>query len=373
MKVGLLVAVAVGLLLLAPLGSASHIVAATTLPKVIQAITVGTTPGYNHFDAGTGETYVSNSASNNVSVIRDSTLSVIASVAVGTTPKGLDYDSSHGAIWVANSGTTTVSIINDTTHSVVATVTGLSSPTRPEFDAEKTDMWLTENLSAGVVVEIGLANHTVWKTLRAGTNTVGISNLKGAPDDTLMLVTNYGSANVTVFNTSTSAKVATITVGTQPTAVDCIAALDECAVANRMSNTLSIINVTSLTVSATVTVGSGPIGVGSDPATNEYFVTNSLAGTVSVVSALTNSVVTTLTVGTTPRGATAYDPSFGYKFISNAGSNNVSVISDGTLGAGGGGGGALATTSASAVAAVLAGVFIAALGFGMVMAFRKER
>ena len=276
---------------------------------------------------------MSNSATNNVSVISDKTLKVIANVAVGTAPKGLDYDPAHGNIWVANSGGTSLNVINDTTHSVVGTTSGLTTPTRPENDALDGNMWVTENTTHGAVGIVGLTNFTLWKTLRAGTNSVGIADLvPGGSSHDLMFVTNYGSANVTVFNMTTLANVATIPVGTHPEAVDCIDAYHVCAVANLGDGTVSLINTTSLTVSSVVTVGAAPIGVGADPALLSFFVTNSGSNTVSVVSIVSNSVTSTLNVGPSPHGATANDPVNGYQFISNYGSDNVSVIFDGTGG-----------------------------------------
>jgi len=318
---------------------------------VIASIPVGTAPGYDHYDAGTGETYVSNTASSNVSVINDALLRVVATVAVGVTPKGMDYDPSHGNVWVANSGGTALSIINDTSHAVIGTTSGsVTAPTRPENDPLTRTMWVTSNATAGSVAVFNVtAPYAINSTLhlRAGTNTVGIDK---DLDAKAMLVSNYGSANVTVFSLTNYSKLATIPVGTQPEAITCLNPLDECFVANRGSNTVSEINDTSWTVKATITVGAGPIGVTNDTTLNEVFVTNSLAGTVSVISAETNAVVQTITVASSPHGITSYDPVRGLVFAVNQRSNNVSVIFDGSGTGGGGGAGNLATTDNAVLA-----------------------
>jgi len=304
--------------------------ATVAVPVVLKSITVGTSPGYNHYDALRGETYVSNFASNNVSVINDTTLTVVASVAVGTAPKGIDYYPPTNTIWVADSGgTANVEVINDSTHSVIHTITPVAGATRPENDPSSHEMWVTSNISAGVVLRFNATTYASNGSIRVGTDPVGIDK---ELVDNVMLVSNYGSANVTVLNLTTGAKVATIAVGTQPEAIQCLDALNECFVANRntgLGGSVSVISDKTWTVVATVTVGRGPIGLSADDATNEVYVTNALDGTVSVINALTNSVASLLTVGTQPHGITAIDPVRGYVFASNQGSNNVSVIIDG--------------------------------------------
>ena len=359
-------------LAIAPAATAGGLRTATALPSVVASIPVGTTPGYDHYDTGTGETYVSNTVTNNVSVISDARLAVVASVAVGATPKGLDYDPSHGNIWVANSGATSLSIINDTSHSVVGTSSGATTaPTRPEYDPLAGTMWVTSNITAGVVHVYNLTSPYALNTtihMRAGTNTVGID--KDVPARA-MLVSNYGSANVTVFSLTNYTKLATIAVGTHPEAMSCLAALDACYVANQGSNSLSVIDTLTWAVTQTIVVGTAPIGVTTDNATNDVYVTNSLAGTVSVVSGVTNAVIATLTVGASPHGITSYDPVRGLVFCVNQGSNNVSVINDGTGGTGGGGGIGGGSSAASAIGNLL--IVIVAVGLVMVVLMALSR
>jgi YVTN family beta-propeller protein len=338
-------------------------------PVVVANITVGTAPGYDHYDSARGDTYVSNSGSANVSVINDAALKVVATVAVGTTPKGIDYDPVTGTIWVANSGGTSVSVISDQSNAVVSAVTGLTSPTRPEWDPTNSTMWVTENLTAGAVVVYNGTSDAKVTTLRAGTNTVGITH---DPARKAMLVGNYGSANITVFNATSYAKLATVTVGAHPEAIACYDGdgLGVCAVASMTTDTLYLVNDTTWTVSTTVAVGTSPIGVQVDNATRDAYVTNAGAGTVSVVSLVTNAVAYTVGVGTSPHGVTAYDPVRGLLLVSNQGSNNVTVISDGSGGSGGGGAGGAGTT-ASTIADLVLLVVAVGLIFGVLLVLAR--
>ena len=80
------------------------------------------------------------------------------------------------------------------------------------------------------------------------------------------------------------------------------------------------------TVVATVNVGSIPTARPTDSAKGEVFVANNGGGSVSVISDSTNTVVATVFVGTNPFGV-AYDPAKGEVFVANGGSGSVSRIS----------------------------------------------
>ncbi len=354
------IALMVALLAVAPATSAGGLRAAIAGPSVTETIIVGTSPGYDHYDPGNGNVYVSNLGSANVSVISGTTLHVFATVAVGSSPKGIDYDPFTSTIWVANSGGTSVSVINDSQNAVVGAVTGLTAPTRPEWSSVNTTMWVTENATAGRVAVVNGSSYAVVKTLRAGTATVGITH---DPARDAMLVSNYGSSNVTVFDALTYAKLATVAVNAHPEALACFDndTIGECFVASESTGKLAVINDTLWRVEANLTVGSGPIGVQVDTGTAQVYVTNALSGNVTVldVGVNTATAVASVGVGTQPHGITAYDPARGLLFCANQGSNNVSVIDDETGGAGGG------SSAASAIGNLL--IVVVAVGLVMVV------
>jgi YVTN family beta-propeller protein len=68
---------------------------------------------------GTGRIYISNAASNTVSVIDGTSNTVIATIGVGSDPWGVGVNPSIGRVYVANHGSNTVSVIQET---------GLSTP-----------------------------------------------------------------------------------------------------------------------------------------------------------------------------------------------------------------------------------------------------
>lgn len=360
LNVAWVLAVVVAVLAVGAPASAAGLRTAIAGPSVTATIIVGTSPGYDHYDAANGNVYVSNVGSANVSVISGTTLSVFATVAVGSSPKGIDYDPLTHTIWVANSGGTSVSVVNDSQNAVIGAVTGLSSPTRPEYSAVNTTMWVTENITAGRVVAVNGSTYATAKSLRAGTNTVGITH---DPARDAMLVSNYGSSNVTVFNALTYAKLATIATAAHPEAIACYdnETIGECFVPSESTGKLVVINDTMWRVMANLTVGSGPIGVQVDTGTAQVYVTNANSGNVTVLDLGVNTAtsVASIGVGTQPHGITAYDPVRGLLFCANQGSNNVSVISDLT------GGGAPPPSGPSSTTELI--VAVAAIGIVLVV------
>ena len=78
-------------------------------------------------------------------------------------------------------------------------------------------------------------------------------------------------------------------------------------------------------VKTKVTVGSSPYGVAITPDGTYAYVTNYGSNNVSVIQISTNTVVATVAVGTNPVGV-AITPDGNYAYVVNYGSNNVSVL-----------------------------------------------
>ncbi|MGE7439645.1 YncE family protein, partial [Kitasatospora sp. NPDC001175] len=115
-------------------------------------------------------------------------------------------------------------------------------------------------------------------------------------------VTNEGSNNVSVINTTTNTVTATITVGTNPFAVAVSPDGTTAYVTNEGSNNVSVINTTTNTVTATITVGTNPNGVAVSPGGTTAYITNFSSNDVSVINTTTDTVTTSVTVGTGPIG-----------------------------------------------------------------------
>ena len=77
-------------------------------------------------------------------------------------------------------------------------------------------------------------------------------------------------------------------------------------ITNNGSNNVSVIDTSTNTVIATVPVGSLPFGVAVHPAGTRVYVTNISSNNVSVIDTVTNTVVATVPLGAEPRGVAVH-------------------------------------------------------------------
>jgi YVTN family beta-propeller protein len=82
---------------------------------------------------------------------------------------------------------------------------------------------------------------------------------------------------------------------------------------------------------ATLAVGTAPFGVAYDPTDSRVFVTNSGSDSLSVISDQLNATIGTVPVGAEPYGI-AFDPDLDRLFVANGGSDTLSVVDAATWG-----------------------------------------
>ncbi len=227
---------------------------------ILNSARVGLAPTSVAYDSGTGETFVVNSNSNNVSVIEDASSTVVANITVGSAPYGAAYDSARHEVFVTNLGSDNVSVISDLTNRVVATV-ALSMGDWPSgivYDSGIGALF-TANSGSNSVSEISDSTNAVNNTISTGMGSVplGIAYDSGLGQ---IFVSLRGTGRVMVIVDTTLAT-ATIVVGPTPSGVAYDAARSEVYVANNGSNTVSVIADVNDTVVATIPVGSNPMGV----------------------------------------------------------------------------------------------------------------
>ncbi|MCI4326132.1 MAG: YncE family protein [Thermoplasmata archaeon] len=223
---------------------------------------VGSSPFGVAVDNATNDVFVTDTGSDNVTVLSASTLTSIASIAVGGLPHGVAYDWASNDIYVANTGSQNVSVISGATLKVVATVP-------------------------------------------VGTSPVGVA---ADPTDRHVFVANYGSSNVSVILDSSNAAVASVPTGNGSYGVAWDNASDEVFVTNEGSNNVSVMDGASDAVVAAIpvpgTYGITLQGLTYDAATQQVWVGGGWSFAV-VLNATSHTVVGY--AGTDPSGA-AYDP-----------------------------------------------------------------
>ena len=221
-------------------------------------------------------------------------------------------------------------------------------------------------LGSSSIVVLDTSTNLVLTTIPA----VGIGTVPIAITPTHLYIADYPANLVDVIDTTTNALQTTIPVGREPNAVAVTPDGNFGYVANGEDNTVSVFSTATNSVVATVPVGLGPSGEAITPNGTLDYDYDVTSNNISVINTSTNTVVTTfpLVNGTweafTPNGAFAYitispsstlpgkvevlaipsntvvatvpvgiqpvgspvTPDGSYAYVTNFGSNNVSVI-----------------------------------------------
>lgn len=176
--------------------------------QVAASIPVGSGPFGVAVDNATGDVFVTNTGSDNVSVLSNATDAVVASISVGVAPYGIAYDTLTGDLYVANAGSDNVSVISGATLSVVASVSVGPGPLGVAFDPASGDLFVADHGASEVSVLAGASEEDVASVA------VGLAPYGVAVDPTTdtVFVTNEGSSNVSVISAASDQTVATVPV-----------------------------------------------------------------------------------------------------------------------------------------------------------------
>ncbi len=174
--------------------------ASYSYPWVNTSVTVGTDPFGVVVDPITGDVLVTNTGSDNVSVVDPTTNSVVLSVPVGDAPMGIAFDPVTQQILVANNQSNNVTFLSAATYAVTANVAVGHGPVGVAVDYLTGSAYVANSLSSTVSV----LNDSSWQvvaTVGTGDTPYGVAfdNRSG-----YVYVTNAGSANVTVIDAGTS-------------------------------------------------------------------------------------------------------------------------------------------------------------------------
>jgi YVTN family beta-propeller protein/uncharacterized repeat protein (TIGR03803 family) len=208
-----------------------------------------------------GNAYITNSGSNNVSVIDTATNTVTATipVGVGTNPAGVAVSPDGSKVYVANTHSNNVSVIATATNTVTATIVVGADPLGVAGTPDGSKVYVANTNSGGNSVSVlATATNTVT-AIPIGNGSVGVAV---TPDGSRVYVTNGAVRTVSVIATATNTVTATIPVGTEPYGVAVTPDGSRVYVANVQSNTVSVIATATNTVTATIPVGTNPRAFG---------------------------------------------------------------------------------------------------------------
>ena len=254
--------------------------------------------------------------------VRD-VLAVVATTPVQAAPYTIGYDPALGELFVTDTGSDNVSVISDATNTVVATVPVGAEPRGVAYDSALGEVFVA-NWNAATVSVISAATDVVTYTIPVGLNPDWVTY---DPARGYLYVLDQGSNNVAVISDATNTVVGYVGVGVNPWTAAYVPASSELYVTNSLSGNVSVISTATDTVVNTIATGGTPIGCTYDPAASEVWFTDYTGDTVNAVDVGTNTVVATVPVGAHPLAA-LYDPHDGLVYVANTGSNNLSAVSD---------------------------------------------
>ncbi len=241
--------------------------------------------------------YVSNSGSNDVSVIDTSTNAVTTTIAVGATPNNIAITPDGSEAYVANSGSNDVSVIDTSTNAVTTTVPLSTEPQGVTFTPDGQTAYVTNYTGSSVSV-ISTSNNAVTGTIGVGTGPYGVAV---SPNGLTAYVTNSGDSTVSLINTADDTVTNTIPVGAGPEGVAVTSNGLDVYIADSGDGTVSDLNTVNETV-GTIPVGSAPNTLAVTPDGLSVYVANGSSDSVNVIRTSDDTFTGSIAVGTAPQG-----------------------------------------------------------------------
>jgi YVTN family beta-propeller protein len=268
-----------------------------------------------------------------VDVLDALSLVLITSISVGRRPNGLAYNPATGYLYVAHRDHGTVAVIDSRSNSTIATVPVGYLPNGVAVNPLTNKVYVANYGSNSITVING---HTHTTHLVSGYAGREPSHLVVHPGLNLIFVSDHASSTVSVIRGNDDTVIRTIML---PDLIDPYGiAID--SIRNRVyaagisSRQMAILDATTGDIVAII----GPLGAPTwmavaNPDTGHVFVTGSLGpdtpGHVYVYDAYTQGWLSPpLPVGSQPEQGIALDSTTGRIFISNSGSNSITVLQD---------------------------------------------
>ena len=294
-------------------------------------------PTQTHAD--TSRAFVTNSNSNDVSVIDPNTNTVLTTIPVGARPYGMISYGNH--VYVANSESSSISVIDANTNTVTATIPVTGYPYNLAINSNETKLYVADfGAATNTVSVIDTASNTVLTTLSGFCIPVGITV---SPDNAYLYVVSRndnpacGSGNgngwVTVINASTYATVATIQLSDYPNDIEIAPGGAKAYVTSGAfpkPTVTYVIDLSTNQVTNTITTGVNGYDVEFNPTGTKAYVLSSYYSTggnstLSVIDTSSETVEDTVHVGINS-SYLAITPDGSQLYVANAGSNSISVI-----------------------------------------------
>lgn len=268
--------------------------------------------------------FVSNSASNYISIIDRSLERVIGAVTVGDRPMGMALNGTQDRLYVVNSASRNISVVDVSRFSVLDTIQ-LTAGIEPvdiviipdDRNLIEGKLYITNRISNDVSVVNTVAKR-ILKTIPVG---IGPSAIAADAVRKEIYVTNERSNDLSIINAIDDSLIATIKVDNKPTGI--FVGKDKIYVFNEGSNRISVISQSLRRLLSNIVV-EGPPKRGMQGFSGRLFVANTVANTLTFLNS--QEVVTrTIPAGARPIGF-AGDEKRNRLYVTNYGDYTVSLF-----------------------------------------------
>jgi YVTN family beta-propeller protein len=249
---------------------------------------------------------------------------------------GASGQRSQPQVYVTNSASNTLSVVDTATNRMVATISVESSPVAVASGPDGKTVFTVGSRGpdeAGALFIIDASTYAVTAEATVGKTP---SDVAVSPDGRRAYVTNLNSADLTVVDAASGAVLSTIALDGTPAAVAFAPDGETAYVAEGTGGVLFVIDVATQRVTGFLDTGFRAVDVAADPTRSLVYVVDPgpetlgrtpsrTEGSIRVVDTSTLSLVDSVPVGATPH-AIAVDPVGGRAYVANQDTRDVSVL-----------------------------------------------
>jgi YVTN family beta-propeller protein len=282
--------------------------------------------------------YVANVSANTVSVIDSTKDKVIETISVGKAPVGVAVNPLNKRVYVSNRGDNTVSVIDSKTNKVIATIPVGKAPWIISVDEYRNRAYVNSSGDNLITVIDTKTNSVAGQVMTSGD---GKGAKKGAisvsvnPGKGEAYATNCLTTSLSVINMDSNSVAEMVDIGRDPAKISKTikgegmvgvavnTATGMVYTVDHTTSTVSVFDPAKKSITAKIPVGNNPWSAAVNPSLGKVYVMNRGDGSISVINADSHTIEDTIKTGSQPIAMTFV----GYKgYVTNCGSNNVSVI-----------------------------------------------
>ncbi len=246
---------------------------------------------------------------------------VIKTVPVGDSPQKFDFLPNGEYAYITNSNSDNISVIKTSDHTVIESIPLGSRPVSAAALPSGEYVYIADQLDSCAYV-IRTSDNTVTDTIKLGGGPHSIVSL---PNGEYMYATNSWTAEVSVIRTSDNTVVASIPVGNDPRGLTELPNGEYVYVGCMGPDRIYVIRTSDNTVVDSIQVPRYPAILTSHPNGNYVYATRDFGNVIYVIETSTNTLINSIPVGDEPKGI-AVLPTGDYIYVSNRGSNSISII-----------------------------------------------